>query len=228
MPEPLLYALATYLLASVSFPQLIARAHGVDLHRVGSRNLGAGNLWREVGALQGATGGLFDALKAPLAMLLALALGASRETQILCGAVAVVAQQWPLWHRFDGGRGNATAFAYGIALSLRTALVALPILLVVVVAGTIRRGRGGGRFTRVTPLAALAGIVLYPVIAAALGEDAVIVVTALVTGALVVVRRLTANLRQDLALSEDLGRILLNRLLYDRTETQRRAVAPEE
>lgn len=227
MLEALVAAALTYLAASVSFPQLIALAHGVDLHHVGTRNLGAGNLWREVGPIQGATGGILDALKPPLAMLLATVLGAAPTTQILCGVVAVAAQQWPLWHRFDGGRGNASALAFGVALSLRTALVVLSFALAFAAAGTLLRKRRGGRFSRGTPLAALASIVLYPLAALWLREDAAVVLGAVAAGALVVVRRLTAHLLEDLRLSDDVGRIVLNRLLFDRSEAQTRALAEE-
>lgn len=224
-----MFGLATYLVASVSFPQLIARAHGVDLHRVGTRNLGAGNLWREVGSLHGLTGGLLDALKPPLAMLLAQVFGASRDTQILCGAVAVVAQQWPLWHRFDGGRGNAPAIALGLAYSLVTSLAVAPVVLLVGAWALLRRMRGRRRgFTRFTPLAALLAIVLYPIAAALLREDPAIVLAAIAVGGLIVVRRLTARLHEDLRVSDDWPRILLNRLLFDRSELQRRALAADE
>lgn len=224
-----MFGLATYLVASVSFPQLIARAHGVDLHRVGTRNLGAGNLWREVGPLRGLTGGLLDALKPPLAMLLAQVFGASRDTQILCGAVAVVAQQWPLWHRFDGGRGNAPAIALGLAYSLVTSLAVAPVVLLVGAWALLRRMRGRRRgFTRFTPLAALLAIVLYPIAAALLREDPAIVLAAIAVGGLIVVRRLTARLHEDLRVSDDWPRILLNRLLFDRSELQRRALAADE
>ncbi len=227
MLEPIVAAVLTYLAASVSFPQVIARTHGVDLHRAGTRNLGAGNLWREVGKLQGLTGGILDALKPPLAMLLGEVLGASRGTELLCGVVAIAAQQWPVWHRFDGGRGNAAALAFGVALSLRATMVALPFLIVFSAWAAVLRRRRHRRFSRGTPLGALAAIVLYPATAAWVGEGQAVVIAALVAGALVIARRLTAHLRDDLRISDDLGRILLNRLLFDRTEVQIRSLVDE-
>ena len=61
------YLIATYLLTSISGPQLIARSHGIDLHRVGTRNLGAGNLARNAGTLAGVTGGLIALAAAKVA-----------------------------------------------------------------------------------------------------------------------------------------------------------------
>lgn len=215
----------TYLAASVSFPQLIARSHGVDLHRVGTRNLGGANLAREVNLVAGISGALLDALKPPIAMLLAQLAAIDSVGQLACGVVAIAAQQWPIWHRFDGGRGNVAAMAFLIAISLRTALVVTPIALVGILWSVPRRLRTRRRiYSFSTPLGLLAGFAAYPLAAAALSEERAILVAAATT-ALIIIRRLTAGLRADLRLSSDLKRILLNRLLFDRTEVQRRALA---
>ena len=218
--------LATYLVASLSFPQLIAHAHGIDLHEVGTRNLGGGNLGRAVGPIQGLTGGLLDALKSPLAMLAADALGATREVQLACGVVAVAAQQWPLWHRFDGGRGNAPAMALFIAASLRAALLTAPIVLAGLAWGVVQRVRGRRRvYSLGTPLGMLAGFVAYPLFALLATDDLATALAATLVTVLVVVRRLTAGLRADLRLSRDVSGILLRRLLFDSSEAQRRGPA---
>jgi glycerol-3-phosphate acyltransferase PlsY len=213
------YLIATYLVASISGPQLIARMHGVDLHRVGTRNLGGGNLARNVGSLAGLTGGLIDALKPPLAMLLARAFGADATTEVACGVVAIVAQQWPLWHRFDGGRGNAPMFALLIALSLPAAALA-SIFVFGGLALAQRERRRNTIWTVGTPVGILLGFLLYPLIAAAVGAGPHVVAASAIAVALVIVRRLTAGVREDLELTDDLGRVLLNRLLYDRSESQ--------
>lgn len=224
--HPAVLLIATYLAASISFPQLIARGYGVDLHRVGTRSLGAGNLAREVGLLQGISGGLLDALKPPVAMLFAQIVGAGREVQLLTGVVAVVGQQWPVWHRFDGGRGNSPAIAFYAAASLRTALLCAPLVLLAAVPGSVERLRARRRIYSVgTPLGVLAAFVAYPLAAALLQEDAATALLALATTALVVLRRLTAGLRADLRLSDDVAGILFRRLLFDRSEAQRRALS---
>jgi glycerol-3-phosphate acyltransferase PlsY len=225
----LLYVVATYLLASVSFPQLIARAHGVDLRVAGTRNLGAGNLLREVGKTQGVLGGLLDALKPPLAILLTGAFGADRGTQLACGVVAVAAQQWPIWHRFDGGRGNSPAMALFIALSPAASLISSVPLLAGLVPGTVRRLRTGQRvLSRGTPLGILLSFALFPLAALILREGADVFLAGATTTALVVLRRLTAGVRADLAITDDVGRTIANRLLFDRSELQRRGLAAEE
>ena len=70
MPDittPILYwpllLVGAYLLGSVPFAQLMARLKGVDLRAVGSGNVGAGNLTREVGAGWGVVAAILDGLK---------------------------------------------------------------------------------------------------------------------------------------------------------------------
>ncbi len=216
----------TYLAASVSFPQLIARAHGVDLHAVGTRNLGGGNLVREVGVVSGISGGLLDAFKAPLAILLARIAGIDAQTQTLCGVVAVAGQQWPIWHRFDGGRGNAPAIALLVALSLPASLVVAPVALAGILWGVWARVRLRRRvYSRGTPLGLLLAFALHPLASLALREEPLVALAGSLTTLLVVARRLTAGLRADLAITDDLARTLANRLLFDRTEVQRRALS---
>ena len=214
----------TYLVTAISAPQLVARLHGVDLHRVGTRNLGGGNLTREVHALAGITGGLIDALKPPLAMLAAQALGADRATVAACGVVAVAAQQWPIWHRFDGGRGNAPMFALLIVLSLPAAALSSLLILGGLLRARIERRRGTV-WTAGTPLGVLGAFVTYPLVAGYFGAGAEVVTASAAAVALVVVRRLTAGVRADLALTDDLGRVVRNRLFYDRSEAQVRTAS---
>ena len=216
------YLIAAYLAASISAPQLIARAHGVDLHDVGTRNLGAGNLARSVGPLAGWTGGLLDALKPPLAMLAARWFGADHLTEIACGVVAIAAQQWPIWHRFDGGRGNAPMFALLIALSLPAAALA-SIFVFAGLAIAERERRRRTVWAAGTPVGVLLAFVAYPLVAALFGAGGDVVIGSASAVALVIVRRLTAGVRDDLELTDDLARVLWNRLLFDRSESQARA-----
>jgi glycerol-3-phosphate acyltransferase PlsY len=99
-----------YLLGSIPFAHLIAgRAAGLDLAKVGSRNVGTRNLTRSVGLGWGALGGALDFGKGALAMYLSSRLGAAYPLGMLAGTAAVVGHNWPVWLRFRGGKGLATA-----------------------------------------------------------------------------------------------------------------------
>jgi len=132
---------AAYLLGSVPFAFLIARAYGKDLRTIGSGNIGATNLARAVGRQWGYFCFALDVLKglAPVALVRVL-VGASNSPLslalwLLVGIAAILGHVFPVYLRFKGGKGVATSF--GVALGLwpyftLCALVALAVWIAVV------------------------------------------------------------------------------------------------
>ncbi|MGH2451076.1 MAG: glycerol-3-phosphate acyltransferase [Candidatus Limnocylindria bacterium] len=209
-----------YLISSVSFPYWIARRKGVDLRSVGSRKLSGTNLARAAGAPLGIAGGILDAAKGFYAVAIAQWAGLPLETQVTCGVAAVAGQMWPVFHRFDGGRANATGWGFALAVDPIAALV----MAVPVVAAALLRLAVAPRPTRVLPLGALLSFVVWPaVIWETEGLSAPVVAGLTVLG-LIVARRVTAGLRRDLATGAPLARVLANRALYDRSELQERGL----
>ena len=209
-----------YVGGSVSFPFWIARAYGVDLRRVGSRKLGGSNLAWAVGLRAGVAGGFLDAAKGPAAVLGAAAVGLPTEVRLACGIAAVCGQAWPVFHRFAGGRANAT----GWGLSLAVDPVAFLIMMVPLVAALGLRRLTTPPSSRLLPLAALLSFAVFPaVIWEQEGLSPAVVAGLLVLG-IILVRRLTAGLRDDLATGAPAGRVLANRALYDRSELQERGL----
>lgn len=99
-----------YLLGSVSFGLLITRFHsGVDIRRSGSGNIGATNVVRTVGKVAGGLTLLGDGAKGLVAVLLAQAWGSAVLVTAAAALAAVLGHMFPLYHRFRGGKGVATA-----------------------------------------------------------------------------------------------------------------------
>ncbi len=110
MPQLLLVLLLGYLLGSIPFAHIIARAvGGLDLAQVGSRNVGTRNLTRNLGLGWGLLGGVLDFAKGLAAMAIGQALAGSHPWWLLAGTAAVAGHNWPVWLRFRGGKGLATA-----------------------------------------------------------------------------------------------------------------------
>lgn len=218
----LIAALTTYLLSSLSFPWLVARRYGVDLARVGSRKLGGSNLARSVGLRAGIAGGVLDGAKAFAAVLVARALGLPLEDQLACGVAANVGQMWPLFHRFDGGRANATGWGFAIAADPVAALImGIPLAAALALTLLVRP-----RPTRLFPLASLLSFFVFPAVIWEQEGATAVTVAGLLVAVLILVRRLTAGLRVDLATGAGIGRVLVNRALYDRSELQERGIVP--
>jgi acyl phosphate:glycerol-3-phosphate acyltransferase len=140
-PTIVLMALA-YLIGSVPFSYLVARANGVDLRNVGSGNIGGANVWRSCGfgPFVLATSG--DIIKGMLPTLAALYLGDLAEliglrleplppgAVILVGIAAILGHTFPLFLYFKGGKAVATSS--GVLLAIFPLLI--PIGLVAWVA----------------------------------------------------------------------------------------------
>ena len=118
---------AGYLLGSVPFAYLTARATGVDIFRVGTRNPGASNIFRNVSRRVGAFVFLADILKGVGAVLIARAIGVPAEMASIVGAAAVVGHWYPAFLRFRGGAGLATSCGAAVSLSLIPGAVALAV-----------------------------------------------------------------------------------------------------
>lgn len=104
-----LMALA-YLVGSVPFSYLVARANGVDLQKVGSGNIGGANVWRNCGFGPFLVAGTGDILKGMLPTLVALHLAKLPPgAVILVGAAAILGHTFSLFLKFKGGKAVATS-----------------------------------------------------------------------------------------------------------------------
>jgi glycerol-3-phosphate acyltransferase PlsY len=106
-----------YLLGSISFGLVVAARHGVDLRAVGSGNVGATNVGRALGRRAMALVLVLDALKGLVPVLVArLWLGPDDPWTAGVAVAAVIGHCVPVWHRFRGGKGAATAAGVMLAL----------------------------------------------------------------------------------------------------------------
>ena len=111
--------LIAYLLGAIPFGFLIAKSRGIDIRTVGSKNIGATNVFRCVGAKWGILAFVCDMLKgiggvwcAMLPVLLwkaDIAGGHLLLLKVLCGTAAMLGHIFPVYLRFKGGKGVSTA-----------------------------------------------------------------------------------------------------------------------
>jgi glycerol-3-phosphate acyltransferase PlsY len=182
---------ASYLIGSLPFSFLVARAFGVhDVRQVGSGNVGATNVLRNAGKVAGALALLLDVGKGAAAGALAGWLAPGEAAMPAVAAVAaVVGHMFPVWLRFHGGKGVATGLGAFAPLAPKAALAAVVAFAVV------------AAVTRYVSLASVAGGMALAVTAFVLrGPDPVAIATAL-TAALVAFRHRT-NLRRILGGTE--------------------------
>ena len=99
---------AAYLLGSIPFSFLVARRRGIDVRAVGSGNVGATNVMRNVGKAAGLAAFFLDFAKGSLATWLARETVGGVVFPSVAAVVAVLGHMHPVWLRFRGGKGVAT------------------------------------------------------------------------------------------------------------------------
>ncbi len=138
---PLIIAVVSYLLGSIPFGYLLVRIfRGQDVRQTGSGNIGATNVAR-TGSKGLAIATLFlDALKGYVAVEFAFrlagsdAIGPSQTLLMgaLAGFCALLGHMFPIWLRFRGGKGVATALGAFLALAPVAVLVSLVVFVAAV------------------------------------------------------------------------------------------------
>ena len=152
---PLAAALAAYLIGSLSFAVLVSRVMGLaDPRSYGSQNPGATNMLRSGNKLAAALTLLLDGIKGWLPVWAVSQYGSvwglGEGTLAIVALAAFAGHVWPLFFRFKGGKGVATAAGvlFGIDLSLGLATLATWLIVAF--------------FTRYSSLAALAAAAFAP------------------------------------------------------------------
>lgn len=127
--------LLAYFLGAIPFGVILATLWGGrDIRESGSGNIGATNVARVVGPLAGALTLVFDIAKGAGAVLLAEKLSnGSAKWMMIAGFAALVGHCFPVWLKFKGGKGVATAAGVFLVLSPPACLAAVILFLLVVI-----------------------------------------------------------------------------------------------
>jgi len=189
--------IAAYLLGSIPTGYWVGRAKGVDIRTVGSKNMGATNVFRTVGKTLGILVLLVDALKGWLAVACVAPLighafpsdAAPVWLAVTAGFGAIFGHNYTCWLQFKGGKGIATSAGVFLALVPDALGIALGVWIVLFAA------------TRYVSVASMAAAVVLPLAAWLTTRDIRLTAVAGVVGALAIYKH-KANLGRLLAGTE--------------------------
>jgi len=171
-----------YLIGSIPFALLTARRwSAVDLRRIGSGNVGAANVMRTAGIAAGLLAAVLDILKGAGSVLLAERVTGATAPAAIAGFAAIVGHIYPVWLRFKGGKGVATACGVFAVLAPMAVLPAFAVFIAAV------------SLTKYISLGSMLASVLLPPLAYAAGSPPS-AVTAAVAAAGIIVFRHRSNL----------------------------------
>jgi glycerol-3-phosphate acyltransferase PlsY len=172
-----LVVFAAYLIGSIPFAFLLARRWGAaDLRQIGSGNLGAANVMRASGVTAGVLVAILDITKGACSVMLAERLSGNAAAPAAAGLAAIVGHIYPVWLRFRGGKGVATACGVFSVLTPLAIPPALAIFLITVA------------LTKYISLGSLLATIALPPLAYAMGSPAPAVIAAFAAAAIIVFR----------------------------------------
>ncbi|MFQ5850185.1 MAG: glycerol-3-phosphate 1-O-acyltransferase PlsY [Candidatus Binatia bacterium] len=168
--------LFAYLLGSAPTGFFLGILSGVDIRKVGSGNIGATNVARVVGWKTGLMTLVADAAKGYLPVLLSNQLGFGLKVSTLTAVAAFVGHLYPVFLRFRGGKGVATALGGLAGLAPLAAVLLLFVFFSVAMA------------SRLISLASLTAAALAPVVLWFLSYPPPLLLMGLIMGALIIIR----------------------------------------
>ncbi|MGX9891715.1 glycerol-3-phosphate 1-O-acyltransferase PlsY [Wolbachia endosymbiont of Protocalliphora sialia] len=122
----------SYILGSIPFSLIIAKINGINLREVGSGNIGATNVARTGNKFLAAIALFLDTSKGFIAVYTAQQFCDNNDFYIYVSAIlAVLGHMFPIWLRFNGGKGVATTLGVLIALNISIALAFVFVWLIV-------------------------------------------------------------------------------------------------
>ncbi|MEX2541170.1 MAG: glycerol-3-phosphate 1-O-acyltransferase PlsY [Trueperaceae bacterium] len=149
-----------YLVGSVPTGYLVARAHGVNIQKVGSGNIGATNVLRAIGPGPAMLVAVMDPLKGFLATIFPVLLGVDPWTVALTALATVLGNNFNIFLRLRGGKGVATSLGAFLAVNPVVAILAAVLGLYTMALG------------RYVSLGSLVGITAAPLMLLASGRTA--------------------------------------------------------
>lgn len=169
MTEALALVIA-YLLGSIPSGYLAGRARGIDIRTVGSKNMGATNVFRTLGKGAGIGVMAADILKGVAAVVIARAI-TDDPWPLIAAGLAIIGHVFPVWLKFKGGKGVATGA--GVILGLTP--IPFAILFVVWIAIVAA--------TRIVSVASITCAAAYPVLVWIFGGGMAEIIFAIVVSA---------------------------------------------
>ena len=176
--------------------------YGADIRQYGSGSVGASNVIQSFSKRSGVLIAIFDICKGALLAFIARLLGMDIVQQAAIGMAVIIGHNWPVFLRFNAGRGMATT----VGLVLYLVPLAIPsfifLALFILIVGS-------------SPVPALIALASIPLTSWGLHEPAALTLELTAIFLLMIIRRLTApkSARSKMVGTREL---LLNRFLFDR------------
>ena len=227
----ILFIVAFYFFGAIPFMILIGHMRGIDLtHEPDLHHA----LWYKVGRRWGILGFMLDVVKGILPVLIGFLLDFPLWVTVLAALASLCGQMWPVFRKFDGERGNTVSLGICATLSIAYGAPWILIIAVCFAAGgffirTANRWKAsgnnlnerlklGGSQSMALPLGVMLGYLSCPFTSCIFNQPLEITLGYAGVIILILIRRVTAGIIPDLRASKHPLNVIINRLLFDRSE----------
>lgn len=212
-----------YLFGSLPFAAALARRSGVDLSGETDMHIA---LWHKVSKVQASLAVFVDLIKGSIPMLVGFGFDLPIAVVTFSGVAAVAGQMWPPSPNWPGEKGNTTGAGVIITLALiYHAYLTLLALIPFAIGAALRYYSLASREERFhepshplalsLPVGMFLGFAVAPIASWCSGQPASITMGLLALFIIILVRRVTCDLKSDVKRGDNLMRILANRFLFD-------------
>ncbi|MCX5811929.1 MAG: glycerol-3-phosphate 1-O-acyltransferase PlsY [Proteobacteria bacterium] len=125
----ILYIVLAYLIGAIPVGVILSKIKGIDPRKTGSGNIGATNVMRAAGKAFGLLTLIGDALKGLIPTLIAINSGLPSPVIAAIGLATFLGHLFPVYLKFKGGKGVATALGVYIAISPYAILISFIIFI---------------------------------------------------------------------------------------------------
>ena len=167
-----------YLIGSIPFGVILGKLRGVDIRKVGSGNIGATNIYRNLGALPAIIVFALDLLKGSAAVWIALFIIPSPLIAVTSGIAAVIGHTYPVFIGFKGGKGSATSL--GVLLGIAPDLF---VIAMIYVAAAIA-------VTRYVSVTSITGVILVAMLMFVFHKPVEYLIAAIIVAFLIIIRHI--------------------------------------
>ena len=169
MATYIIVAVIAYLIGSISFSVIISKKMaGFDVREKGSGNAGSTNVLRTVGKKAALITLVCDILKGVVSILIAILAGKiiqglDRALLVqLAGVFVIVGHTFPIFFKFKGGKGVATALGVLLMVNWQIGLICLVFALILIV------------LTRMVSVGSIAAAILFPVLVIFINQNYIV------------------------------------------------------
>ena len=169
MAAYIIVAVIAYLLGSISFSEIISKKMArFDVRQKGSGNAGTTNVLRTVGKKAAIITLICDILKGVIAILVAFLVGkwfSGLDNALLiqlAGIFVILGHTFPVFFKFKGGKGIATALGVLLMTNWQIGLICLVFALILMA------------LTRMVSVGSIAAAILFPVLVMFIGENYIV------------------------------------------------------